>query len=149
MKSIFNETDYRELVKRIEAVQPGNPRQWGKMDVAQMLAHCCLTMRVAIGETKIKRRFIGRILGPLFKKSFLSETPFKPDNPTAPEFVMTDKQEFEKEKTQLLALVKKFHEGGEAGATKHPHGFFGKMTPKQWGETQWKHLDHHLRQFGA
>jgi hypothetical protein len=46
-------------------------------------------------------------------------------------------------------LSKKLHEAGEAGTTKHPHGFFGKITPKQWGETQWKHLDHHLRQFSA
>ena len=149
MKTIFNETDYKEMVKRIESIQSSNARQWGKMDVAQMLAHCCYAVQLALGELQLKRSFIGRILGPMIKKSFLSEKPFNKDNPTAPELLMVDKKEFDKEKERLLGLVKKLHEGGEAGATKHPHGFFGKMTPKQWGETQWKHLDHHLRQFAA
>jgi hypothetical protein len=149
MKTIFNETDYKDLVQRIESVQPGNKRAWGKMDSAQMLAHCCFAMQLALGETKLKRRLIGRILGPMIKKSFLSETPFKPNNPTAPEFLMTEPKDFEKEKARLLELVKKLHEAGEAGTTKHPHGFFGHLTPAQWGQTQWKHLDHHLRQFNA
>jgi hypothetical protein len=149
MKTIFNEKDYSELAKRIEAVQPGNARLWGKMDVAQMLAHCSFAVELALGEKILKRSFLGRIIGPMVKKSFLSEKPFHQNSPTAPEFIIVDKKDFEKEKARLLTLLKKLHEAGEAGATKHPHGFFGELTPQQWGETQYKHLDHHLRQFGA
>jgi hypothetical protein len=29
------------------------------------------------------------------------------------------------------------------------HPMFGKMTADQWGRSMWKHLDHHLRQFGV
>ena len=137
------------MVKRIESVEPGNKREWGKMDSGQMMAHCCYAMQLALGETKLKRSFLGRIIGPMIKKSYLSEKPFKPNNPTSPEFLMTEPKDFEKGKAHLLVLIKKLHEGGEAGATKHSHGFFGHLTPAQWGQTQWKHLDHHLRQFNA
>jgi hypothetical protein len=149
MKTIFNETDYSELIKRIESIQPTNARRWGKMDAAQMLAHCCFAMELALGEKTLKRSFLGRILGPMVKKSFLSDKPFNQNSPTAPEFLIVDQKDFDKEKARLLILAKKLHTAGEAGATKHPHGFFGHLTPQQWGETQYKHLDHHLRQFGA
>jgi len=38
---------------------------------------------------------------------------------------------------------------GPAGCTKHPHSFFGKLTPEEWAILSYKHLDHHLRQFGV
>lgn len=146
---MFNEADYTAMVKRIEKMQADSPRQWGKMNQAQLMHHCVHGVKLAIGEVRLKRSFLGRIIGPLVKKGFLSDKPFKPNLPTAPELVVSEQKDFEKEKADLLRLVKKFYEGGEAGATKHPHGFFGELTPKQWGETQWKHLDHHLRQFGC
>jgi hypothetical protein len=79
----------------------------------------------------------------------VSEKPLGKSSPTAKEFIITDKREFDKEKAELLELIKRFHEGGEKGATTFPHSFFGEMTPHEWGFTQWKHLDHHLRQFGV
>jgi hypothetical protein len=29
------------------------------------------------------------------------------------------------------------------------HFIFGAMTMEQWNALQWKHIDHHLRQFGV
>jgi len=29
------------------------------------------------------------------------------------------------------------------------HAFFGSLTGAEWGVSTYKHLDHHLRQFGA
>ncbi|MDQ3108983.1 MAG: hypothetical protein M3R17_03725 [Bacteroidota bacterium] len=69
-----------------------------KMDAAQMLAHCCFAMRLAPGEAQLKRRFHGRIIGPLIKKSFLSETSFKPNNSTAPELLVSAKRTLAKKK---------------------------------------------------
>ncbi|HEU4718612.1 MAG TPA: DUF1569 domain-containing protein [Bacteroidia bacterium] len=149
MKTIFNASDYAGIEERINRLTPSSPALWGKMNVAQMLAHCSATVEMALGDVVLKRLFIGRIIGPLVKKKFLGEEPFKQGNPTAREFTITDPRDFEKEKQRLLGLMKRLHEGGEAGATKHPHGFFGPLTPAQWGQTQWKHFDHHLRQFGV
>lgn len=149
MNSIFNPEDYRNIVSRIEKLTAGAARQWGKMEPAQMLAHCSATVRVAIGDVKLNRLFIGRIIGPFARKNYVGPNPFKHESPTAKEFIISDAREFEKEKQELLGLVKRLHEGGEKNVTTHPHGFFGPLTPQEWGLTQWKHLDHHLRQFGV
>ncbi|MBI3509532.1 MAG: DUF1569 domain-containing protein [Bacteroidetes bacterium] len=149
MKTLFDQAVYEEITGRIRKISENTTRGWGKMEPAQMLAHCCEAMEMAIGDKKLPRSVMGRILGPMIKKSFLRDTPFKQNNPTAKQFIITDKRELEKEKQRLLTLTKRFHEGGEKNATKHPHGFFGHLTQKQWGEMQWKHLDHHLRQFGV
>jgi hypothetical protein len=149
MKSLFDPTAYAEISQRLDKLHPETQRQWGKMDVAQMMAHCVETLEVATGNKKLKRMPIGYALGWLVKKSYVSEKPFGKSTPTAPSFMVADAREFEHEKSRLKKILKQFHDGGEASATKHPHAFFGTLTPKQWGETQYKHLDHHLRQFGV
>jgi hypothetical protein len=148
MNSLFNTNDYNDIKSRIEKFQHNSTRLWGKMEPAQMLAHCNGAMKSAVGDLKFPRSFLGRLIGGMVKKSFVSEKPFSKSSPTAKQLIISDKREFDKEKAELLELVKRFHEGGEKGATTHPHSFFGELTPEQWGFTQWKHLDHHLRQFG-
>jgi hypothetical protein len=69
--------------------------------------------------------------------------------PTAPEFKVVDEREFTKEHEAMLELLRRFGRGGPSGLTKEPHPFFGKLTTEQWDMLQWRHLDHHLRQFGV
>ncbi len=35
------------------------------------------------------------------------------------------------------------------GLSKDPHPFFGNLNSEEWDTLNWKHLDHHLRQFGV
>jgi hypothetical protein len=149
MRSIFEPLVLTDTLNRIEQLQPSNQRQWGKMDPAQMLAHCCATMEVASGRTVLPRLFIGRILGPFFKSAYLGEKPFPQDSPTDKSFIVSDARDFSREKSRLLTLVKAFSEGGEKNCTTHPHPFFGRLAPNEWGIGMYKHLDHHLRQFGC
>jgi len=149
MKTLFDSNAYAEINQRIDKLRPDSQRQWGKMDVAQMLAHCVGPMEMAIGNKKPKRQLLGQLIGWLAIKDYLSDKPFKPNLPTADGFKVADPREFDREKTKLKTLIREFHEGGEASATTHPHSFFGQLTQKQWGETQYKHIDHHLRQFGV
>jgi len=53
------------------------------------------------------------------------------------------------ERERLSGLIDKFAAGGAAGCTKNPHSFFGRLTPEEWAILMYKHLDHHLRQFGV
>jgi len=149
MNTLFNTADYTAMVTRVEKLPHNAERLWGKMDSAQMLAHCNEAMKSAVGELKLKRVFIGRLLGKWALKQFIGEKAISKNNPTAKEFRVADKRDFEKEKKELLSYMKRFHEAGEKGATTEPHGFFGKMTQAEWGILQWKHIDHHLRQFGG
>jgi hypothetical protein len=46
-------------------------------------------------------------------------------------------------------LIDRFTAAGPTGCTTSPHSFFGRLTPEQWAILTFKHLDHHLRQFGV
>ena len=149
MKNIFDPADAESFVKRIDQLTPQSTPQWGKMNVAQMLAHCKTGLEVAQGEKSVKRIFIGYILGPLFKSSFYNEKPFSKNIATAEIFKMQGEFDFDFEKQELIKKILQFYEGGPSKCTTEPHGFFGHLTPQQWGIGMYKHLDHHLRQFGV
>ena len=147
--NLFESRDRAAMLARLESLRPDTKRQWGKMSIAQMLAHCQQPLRVAMGDLPLKRSLIGILFGRLAKKKLLDPKPWKQGMPTAPEFKVTNERDFAKEKATLLALVKKFGEGGPNAITKLPHPFFGPLTTEEWQQLQWRHLDHHLRQFGS
>jgi hypothetical protein len=149
MKNLFQQEAVDEILLRIDRLQPASPRQWGKMEVAQMMAHCSAALDMASGRLNEPRVLIGRLIGPLFKSIYTNEKPFSRNSPTAPKLVFSDQRDFAREHEQLKAKVREFHSGGEAGCTKYPHPFFGAFTPQQWSRGMYKHLDHHLRQFGV
>lgn len=138
-----------EIISRIDKLQPTAQRHWGKMDVAQMLAHCSAGMDMASGRLNLPRAFMGRVLGRFVKPIYTNEKPFTRNSPTAKELVFSNPCDFLREQEQLRLKVREFHEGGEAQCTRHPHPFFGALTPQEWSRGTYKHLDHHLRQFGA
>ncbi len=150
MKSLFEPTTQTEILDRIEKVTSSSEAAWGKMNVAQMLAHAAAGLEMASGMIHPKRVFIGRIIGSLFRKNYSNEIPFQQNSPTSMELVTLGQlKDFDLEKQRLLELVMKFSTGGEQGATKSLHPFFGTLTPREWGIGMYKHLDHHLRQFGV
>lgn len=149
MKNLFEPETAQEIITRIDNLQPASARQWGKMDVAQMMAHCSTTLDVASGRLNLPRMFIGRLLGPFVRPIFTNEKPLSKNGPTDKNFVIADARDFVREKDQLKAKVRQFHEGGEVQCTTHPHSFFGPLSPQEWSRGMYKHLDHHLRQFGA
>lgn len=149
MKTLFQPEAVEEVISRIEKLQPTTKPEWGKMNAAQMMAHCSATFDVASGRVVLPRMFIGRILGPFVRPGFTNDKPFSKNGPTHPTFRIADQRDFSREQEQLKERVRRFHEGGEAQCTKHPHAFFGPLTPQEWGTGMYKHLDHHLQQFGV
>jgi hypothetical protein len=119
------------------------------MNIAQMLAHCKEAFTVPLSEKKLPRMFIGLLIGWAFKKKLYNDDPWKKNLPTAPNFIIKDERDFEKEKQRLLELVNQFYNDGPAKVGLHPHPMFGTFSTKQWGQAMYKHMDHHLRQFGA
>jgi len=150
MKNIFNEADKNEILQRIEKLTPTTKALWGTMNVAQMLAHCAHAAKLPTGEIKTKRvGFPINIIGALLKSRILGEGPLRKNSPTSTEIKITDQRDFEKEKADFIAALKKLSEGGEKVANASQHPFFGKMTAKEWGRINYKHADHHLSQFGV
>ncbi len=148
MKNLFEPDAMQEVVTRIQQLSPSSQRQWGKMDVAQMMAHCSAALEMASGKLIAKRTLLGRIVGPRLRHLLTDDTPFPRNSPTAKE-LKVGPCDFTPERERLQQCVRRFHEGGESQCTKHPHPFFGEITPLQWSTGMYKHLDHHLKQFGV
>jgi Protein of unknown function (DUF1569) len=148
-RSLYDRHQFEVMLSRLSSVRADSRRQWGSMDVAQMLAHCQVPMRVALGEVTLKRGLIGVLFGGMARRKLLADKPWSHDMPTAPEFKKTGPHDFGREHEALLELLRRFSRGGRSGLTKEPHPFFGKLTTEEWDTLQWKHLDHHLKQFGV
>jgi len=149
MQNLFQSTAVAEVILRIDQLQPTTQHRWGKMDVAQMMAHCSATLDMASGRLVLPRLLIGRMLGPFVRSIFTNDKAFSRNGPTDKKLVIADKRDFAREQLQLKSRIREFHQGGEARCTKHPHPFFGPITPQEWATGMYKHLDHHLHQFGA
>jgi hypothetical protein len=149
MQSLFDQSTYLETVDRLNSLSERSIAQWGKMDVSQMLAHCKQAFKVPLSEKKMPRLLLGRLIGWAFKSKLYDDEPWKQNLPTSPDFRIRDKRNFHNEQQDLLDMVTRFYNAGPGNAGKYPHPMFGSFTPEQWGKSMYKHLDHHLRQFGA
>jgi Protein of unknown function (DUF1569) len=148
--NLFQWTTAEKIKQRLHQLRPDSPRLWGKMNPAQMLAHCSASLEMAAGEIRPRRALIGRIIGPAIKRVvFREDEPFRRNSPTAKELVMNGDWNFDAERNRLSGLIDRFVAAGPASCTTHPHAFFGPLTPDEWATLMYKHLDHHLRQFGA
>ena len=149
MNNLYQPAAVQQVIARIDQLQPSSPRLWGKMDAAQMMAHCSTALEMASGKFVAKRTLLGRVLGPRFRHLLIDDRPFSRNNPTAKELKVADAREFAREQERLVRCVREFHQGGESGCTTHPHPFFGSLTALEWSTGMYKHLDHHLKQFGV
>jgi len=120
------------------------------MGPAQAMAHCAATMEMAVGDNKPPRMFVGRLIGAAIKRLAIgNEEPLRRNAPTSKVLLIKDDRDMKEEQDRLCRLIDRFAAAGPAGCTRHPHTFFGRLTPEEWSVLMDKHLDHHLRQFGA
>lgn len=147
IKNLFDTAVKEEMIERINSITPESQRKWGKMDVAQMLAHVQAPIDVAYGTATVKGNWLMKLILPLFKKMLYDEKPWKQGLPTDKTFITTGEQKnFDAEKNKLLDKLYRF---SEATMINEKHPIFGKLTKEQWSKATWKHLDHHLKQFSV
>lgn len=147
VKNLFDPAAKQEIIDRINKLTPNTKQLWGKMNVSQMLAHVQKPIEIAYGTHEPQGSFVLRLIGPLFKSKLWDKNPYKHSLPTDPTFVMVGlDKDFEKEKEILIELVNRF---SKENLLRDRHPIFGKLTKDNWGQATWKHLDHHLSQFGV
>ena len=150
MKNIFEEKETNNVINRINKLKPTTRPQWGKMSADQMLAHCNVTYEMAF-ETKHKKSngFTKLMLKLFVKNTVVGEKPYKKNSRTAPQFLIVDARNFEEEKERLVNYLKKTQSlGADYFEGKASHSF-GKLTKTEWNNMFYKHLNHHLTQFGV
>ncbi len=150
LPNVFNPTVTNEIVARINKLSTSTTAQWGKMNVTQMLAHCNVTYEFAYEEKHKKPNFfMSLILKHLVKGEVTSEKPNKKNSSTAPEFIIKDDRNFDVEKSRLIQYINKTQQLGENHFDGRVSMVFGKMTSTEWNNLFYKHIDHHLTQFGV
>ncbi len=152
MKNILKEEVANEVIARIEKLTPDTKANWGKMSVDQMLAHCNVPYRMVYNSEDFKKPgAFGRFMIKLFAKKMVTtySKPYPKSGRTAPDFVITDKRNFEKEKNLLANYVKKTAEHGESYFDGKESHAMGALTKDEWNVMFYKHIDHHLNQFGV
>lgn len=149
MKSLYDPAVADEVRQRMARLQPTSTPAWGKMTVAQALAHCAMAMENALGDTTPPRHPLGRLIGGFAKRRLIVQgKPMGRSAPTHPTVLVKDDRNFEAEREHLQRTIDRFTSGADA-CTRHPHFFFGPMTPAEWATFMYVHLDHHLRQFNV
>jgi len=149
MNSIFDKAGNEVMVARINSLTPESKALWGKMSAGQMCKHCSLAVEVAFAKQDLKVNFLMRLLGKMLKKKVLYGGSLRKESPTAKEFIITEYFDLEDAKKDLIANFSRFAAEGKASIKLMKHPFWGDMTYEEWDLLMWKHLDHHLMQFGV
>ncbi len=150
MENIFTIPISSKTIARIQKLTAESTPKWGKMSVDQMLAHCNVTYEMALENIHPKPGAFSKFMMKLFVKNIVvSEKPYTQNSRTAPEFVMTNAKDFEKEKARLINYISTVQTMGEAHFEGKESHAFGPLTSKEWNNMFIKHLDHHLTQFGV
>jgi len=149
MKTIFDKSTTEALVARFQNITNESSAQWGKMNAYQMLVHVNKNMELLQRQREMPRVFIGRIFGKMALRSTLkNDKPMSKNSPTHPELVIKDQGKVEDMKQKLIANLMGYLDKKPNDYDGFVHPFFGKMNAEQIGQWEYKHLDHHLRQFG-
>ena len=150
MENIFTKEVTEEVVARINRLTSETQPIWGKMSVAQMLAHCCVTYEMVYTDKHPRPNAFTRfMMKTLIKNIVTSEKPYVKNGRTAKQFVISDDKNFETEKKRLIDFITKTQQLGEQEFEGKESHSFGKLTAKEWNNMFYKHLDHHLTQFGV
>lgn len=150
MKGIFNNQTINELKVRINQLDAKATPAWGKMNIFQMLKHCTENERMMVREKRYKRRFIGRIFGKMaLKASIKDDAALAKNSPTHPALIFTGTGDVNQQKQLWIDLLEKYPTKQSRDYTDFVHPFFGKMDSTQISRLAYKHIDHHLRQFGV
>ncbi len=137
-----------EIETRIAALSAVTPAKWGKMSAAQMLAHCAEVQDVTNGKDLSHTPFVIRMFASFIKRAVTSMKPYPTDVRTHPQYVVEEDVDFDEAHARLLTAIRSMAEK-LAGAKDIHHPLFGRLTREEAGWAMYKHLDHHLRQFGV
>lgn len=151
MKNIFKKEVTEEVISRIGELNPEVQPQWGKMNPAQMLAHLNVMYELVYEPEKYPKpkgieKFLIKLLA---KNQVVGEKPYPKNGRTAPIFVISDDRDFENEKKNLIEYILKTQSLGETHFEGKASHSFGNLTSKEWNNMFYKHIDHHLTQFGV
>ncbi|MDR6525209.1 hypothetical protein J2787_000579 [Chryseobacterium rhizosphaerae] len=152
MKKSFNNPIYfEEIIDRISKLSENSQGKWGKMSVCQMFRHCDLVLRVALKRVELPRiNPFFRVIGIVTKiEMYVFNNGIPRNMPTFQKLIVNFECDFDESKTNLLKTLEAFRKACIHKELPDHHRLFGNMTEKDWKFLEYKHLDHHLKQFNV
>jgi hypothetical protein len=136
-----------EVRSRVRALEPAAQPLWGKMTVDQMLHHANIVLMESLGEHTARPNIRG-LPEPLVRWAILN-FPWGKGAPTRPDMLIPAGQryDFDDERSRCLVMIDRFL--ARPMDAPWPRAANFAMTGRHWSQLQYKHLDHHLRQFGV
>jgi hypothetical protein len=147
MPTLRDEIARTAIIERVQKLTPNTPARWGNFNAPRMICHLNDALAVSVGE--VPCRSMNRKAFQTFplKHLILYVFPF-PKGAKAPlEMLATSPTVFEADCRQLLKLVARIASAPDGTGPEHP--LFGPLTTDEWNALHWKHIDHHLKQFGC
>jgi hypothetical protein len=146
--TIFDATSRQRLLDRIDRLQPNSARRWGRMTPNEMICHLEDSLRCATGITPAHCRQ-SLMSTRLASWIIIHVIPWpKGKAKTVKEMQATRPGEFETDRQRLQTMLSAAAERGRAGEWA-PHPAFGNLTGRDYGVLIYRHIDHHLTQFGV
>lgn len=150
MENIFEKYVTDKMIARINHLTPESQPFWGKMSVGQMLAHCSVAYEYVFDKENKKPKGLKKfIMVKIIKPMIIGDKPYKKNGPTSSDFKITTPKEFEVEKKKLIDYLEQTQTAGEDYFDNKESHSFGVLTKSEWSKMFYKHLDHHLSQFGV
>lgn len=149
IRNLYEAATLDAVLARIDALTPESTPSWGRMSVAQMLAHAAEVQEVLNGKPLKGTPWFIKLLGGIIKKGVLSPKPYAHGLRTHPQYVMSEPKEFEQQRERLRAALHAMYKEGPERAGDAVHPLFGPLTASEKGWAAYKHVDHHLTQFSV
>lgn len=150
LPDIFNPVEAELIIDRIHKLTPTTKALWGRMSSAQMLAHCSEIFEAAYKKNVEKpSKFKAWLLHTFVKPNVVSEKPYRKNSRTLSKFEVTEEKDFATEKKRLIKNISIIVEDGRTPFEGRYSNDFGKLRSEQWNNMFFKHIDHHLKQFGC
>jgi hypothetical protein len=147
--SLIDSTRVERHLQRLGSLVADTPARWGRMDATRMLGHLANSLEIAQGLRQAAP-ILPAFLFPLARLGGMLPLPIPRGLPSTAEFLAPRDGDFGELRDLVEERLRRFHRAvlGDPLA-RHLHPAFGPLTRLQWATLQDRHLDHHLRQFGA
>ena len=146
LRSLLSAEERSDLMRRLRRLTPGTEPAWGTLTAPRMLSHLADQLRVALGD--LPARPVHTPVSRTLVKFLVVNTGFEPPRGkirTAPEMLTSKPGAWDADVSACMQLAERVG----AGSARAVHPAFGPLTPEEWGRLCWKHVNHHLVQFGV
>lgn len=147
MKSLWDKSAREEISERVSMLTPESLPRWGTLTARGMIAHLVDALKMSMGQIDVSERKSPIRFTPL-KQFIIYGPPFPRSAPTSPQLILRQAEDWDAECETLRQTMDEF--AAHRRTRKFPrHPVFGELSPKTWGVFGYKHIDHHLKQFGV